>query len=542
MSSIPCRFYFAFVIAAAFTANVEASDGSKARRETVQQAVANGEAAAEAFTRSRRYVDGWLAHADPKTGLIPRNLDDSNFWNGRDSAADNYPYMVLTAAMTDRALMNGRLLDMLRTEERITARVDRLVDDYVFETGNWRREPFNLDATIFDSAEYVKDGLIPLTEWLGHSPWSERMLGIVEDIWKHAKIETPFGKIPTRNQEVNGDLLQIGARLYWMTADETYLDNAIRVADYYLLGTNHPTRDMSALRLRDHGGEVVNGLTELFVALRHVRPEKAAEYREPLHAIFERILEVGRNEDGMLYNWFNPKTGEHDERLCDTWGYIYDGFYTMFLLDGTERYIEAVRHALNNLPKYQSHRWEGKLGLGNADGYADSIESALTLYNRERIETAAEWIDREIRVMWSMQQRDGVVEGWHGDGNFARTSLMYALWKTAGTTIEPWRNDVHFGAVQEGSEVCLTLSTDKEWSGRIKFDAPRHKAVFGLPFDYPRINQFPEWFTVERAGGYLVTDSATGNAKEYSGAELLEGLEITLLPSGNRELTIIKMR
>ena len=64
-----------------------------------------------------RYLDGWLAHADPATGLIPRNLADSrDFWNGRDSAADNYPFMVLTAALTDRDLYRGRLLDMLRSE------------------------------------------------------------------------------------------------------------------------------------------------------------------------------------------------------------------------------------------------------------------------------------------------------------------------------------------------------------------------------------------------------------------------------------------
>mgnify|MGYP001582433522 FL=1 len=53
----------------------------------------------EAFYRCRRYVDGWLAHADSATGLIPRTLG-VDFWNGRDAAADNYPFMVLTAAMT----------------------------------------------------------------------------------------------------------------------------------------------------------------------------------------------------------------------------------------------------------------------------------------------------------------------------------------------------------------------------------------------------------------------------------------------------------
>ena len=103
------------------------SPGSVSRRgeeALFRQAERNGRLAAEALFRCRRYVDGWLAHADPATGLIPRNLRESrDFWNGRDAAADNYPFMVLTSAITDRALFEGRMLDMLRTETRLTARV-----------------------------------------------------------------------------------------------------------------------------------------------------------------------------------------------------------------------------------------------------------------------------------------------------------------------------------------------------------------------------------------------------------------------------------
>ena len=71
--------------------------------EVLRQAEINARLANQGFFRSRKYIDGWLARADPETGLIPRNLKDStDFWNGRDAAADNYPYMVLTASMTDR--------------------------------------------------------------------------------------------------------------------------------------------------------------------------------------------------------------------------------------------------------------------------------------------------------------------------------------------------------------------------------------------------------------------------------------------------------
>jgi hypothetical protein len=490
-----------------------------------RQAEANARLANEAFYRCRRYVDGWLAQADPASGLIPRNLGSSrDFWNGRDSAADNYPFMVLTAAMTDRTLLEGRLLEMLRTETRLTSRVGRLPDDYSFSTKGWRRPVLNLDEIIFDGAEYVKDGLLYIAEWMGPSPWSERMTGILEDIWKEAPIATPAGNIPTLNLEVCGDLLQGCARTYWFTGDRKYLEWAIRLGDYFLLGANHPTRDFKQLRLIDHGCEIVNGLSELYVAVAQSLPEKKKAYEGPMHEMFDCILAKGRNEDGLLYSWFNPRTGEHSPDLCDTWGYDYDGFYTMWLVDRTGAYRDAVRKALGNLKgKYVGACWGDK----SADGFADSIEGAISLFNRESVPSAADWIDSQTRLMWAIQKPDGIIEGWHGDGNFARTSLMYALWKTQGAIAEPWRADLRFGAVRDGPAVYLSLTADRPWAGRLVFDRPRHRLLMHLPFDYARINQFPEWFTTRAEARYEVHVGAEP-ARELSGAQLGKGLELEL--------------
>jgi hypothetical protein len=500
--------------------------GNPGRSGFLRQAGKNARLANEALFRCRRYVDGWLAQADPATGLIPRNLTVSrDFWNGRDSAADNYPFMVLTASITDRSLLDGRLLDLLRTETRLTSRLDRLPDDYSFSKRGWRRETLDLDELIFDGSEYVKDGLLPITEWMGSSPWSERMIGIVDDVWKHAAIETPFGKIPTLNFEVCGDLLQANSRLYWFTGDRRYLDRAIRLGDYFLLGTNHPTRDRKQLRLVDHGCEVINGLTELYFAVGHVLPEKKKAYEKPMHEMFNCILEKGRNEDGMLYSWFNPATGEHSQDLCDTWGYDYDGVYTMWLIDQTPAYRAAVRKALGSLKgRYVGAFWGDK----SADGFADAIEGAINLVNRERVESAEAWIDTQIRMMWALQKIDGIIEGWHGDGNFARTSLMYALWKSQGVTVRPWREDVRLGAVCHGDTLYLSLIADRPWEGRVVFDRPRHRVFMRLPQDYARINQFPEWFTVEEAGKY---DLRLGPEKVVlaTGREMSEGIPIQLV-------------
>jgi hypothetical protein len=501
-----------------------------------RRAEQNARQAAEAFFRSRKYSDGWLAHADPKTGLIPRNLRESHYWNGRDSAADNYPFMVLTAAMTDRPLLEGRLMDMLKTEIRLTCRVDRLPDDFDFMKQGWRREQVNLDALIFDGAEYVKDGLLPITEWLGRSPWSARMAGIIEDIWKHVPIETPFGKIPTLNFEVNGDLLQACSRLYWFTGERKYLDWAIRLGDYYLLGEHHPTRDMKELQLGDHSCEVINGLSELYVACHFAAPAKKKAYAKPLHELYDRLLEIARNEHGLLYLRVNTRTGEHTPALTDNWGYNLDGLYTAFLLDGTTAYRDAVRKALGHLKEH----YTGKGGMcqsNTADGYADSIEGALTLLNREPVVSAFEWVDTEIRTMWGKQQPDGVIEGWHGDGNSARTSLMYALWKTQGCHVEPWRADVRVGAVRDGDRLFVSLAADQPWTGKLVFDRPRHKEVMRLPLDYPRINQFPEWFTVRAAGRYTLAGAA-GGEQQVTGQEMSDGISIELQPGVEKRMLL----
>lgn len=459
-----------------------------------RQAERNARHAAEAFFRCRKYIDGWLAHADPESGLIPRNLKDSPYWNGRDAAADNYPFMVLTAAMTDKPLLAGRLTEMLKTETRLTRRVDRLPDDFHFASRTWRRPQPDRDAMIFDGAEYCKDGLLPITEWLGQSAWTERMTGIVEDIWKDPVIKTPFGNIPTLNFEVNGDLLQLGSRLFWLTGRREHLERAARIGDFYLLGNQHPTRDLDSLKLGDHSCEVINGLSELYFAVSRAWPEKREAYRAPIHEMFDRILEAGTDEHGMMFKMVNPRTGKVINRtLTDNWGYNYDGVYTVWLVDGTPAYREAVVKVLSNLKAhYTGQIWEG----GSADGYADSIEGAITLLNREPVASGFDWVDSEIRTMWAKQRPDGVIEGWHGDGNFARTSLMFALMKTQGCRLDPWRADLRLGAVRDGAAIRLSVSADQPWTGRLLFDRPRHREIMKLPVDYPRINQFPEWFTL----------------------------------------------
>jgi hypothetical protein len=195
------------------------------------------------------------------------------------------------------------------------------------------------------------------------------------------------------------------------------------------------------------------------------------------------------------------------------------------MVDKKEEYREAVLNGFKNLNKnYRNFAWEGT----SHDGYADALESGINLYNREPVPELKSWIDSEMQVMFDMQQPDGIIGGWHGDGNFARTAIMFSLWKSQGATIQPWRSDVILGAEKINDEIYFVLSAESDWEGKLVFDAQRHKTILHLPVDYTRINQFPEWFTAEEGKEYSIVSTQKELSGNYSGKQLLEGIQLKL--------------
>jgi hypothetical protein len=496
-----------------------------------QEAIDNGKLVNEGFNRCIRYVKGWIKYADPATGLIPRNLTDSkDYWNAWDAAADNYPFMVLTSSILMPDFFRNTAITMLNTEKTITPRIGKLPDTYSFSKKGFRNDVIDTSQIIFGSSEYMKDGLIPLTEWLGQSPWSDRMLEILNDLPKLVRVVKKINGSFFGNSavvEVNGDLLQVLSRMYWFTGKREYLIWASEIADYYLNDERLPTTSLDRLRIRDHGCEIISGLCEVYLASYYSWPEKYVQWKKPIHKMLDRVLEVGRNEDGLFYDEINPKTGAIiAPRLSDTFGYTFDAYYFVSQLDSTPAYRDAVIKALSSLnQKYRNHNWEG-----NCDGYADAIEGTLNLYNREPIPSAKEWLDSEIKVMWNYQKPDGIIEGWHGDGNFARTTIMYCLWKTQGIQPVQWNENLFLGATFNNNELKVAISCGSGWSGKIKFDSPRYKDKMHLPADYTRINQYQQWFTIYPGKKYTVTFEQTGIKEVFDSKDLIDGLPVSLKP------------
>ncbi len=473
-----------------------------ARADVWEQATENGRQTQRVIKFCNRYAHGWLTHAEPTSGLFPRHVDmETNyFWDAENCAADNYPFIVLTGEVTGNYYLKLTAHRILEQEQKLCNRLDALPDTFSLDTQTFLKDTYDIDHLIFGASEYAKDGLMPISEWIGASPWLTRMEQLIRDIWKHAPFDSPVGKLPSNNVEVNGEMLQTMSRLYWMTGDNQYKDWCFRLTDYYFKHNDLLNGD--CVPLQDHGCEIVGGLSEAYLIAAREDHDRHKLYQPRMYALLDAILQHGIKPDGMMHFAFNPRTGTPDERhLSDGWGYVYNAFLTVALVDNQERYRQAVAHALSNIHNYPKNSY----GYKTVDQNADSIEGAINLLNRLPVESAFAWVDNEVEVLFDRQRHDGIIEGWHGDGNSARTLMMYAFWKTQGVTVQPWREDLQLGAVREADGVLrVRLSSEFPWDGRLCFDRPRHRLYFHMPFDYPRINQFPEWFTVEPASRYEI--------------------------------------
>jgi hypothetical protein len=500
-----------------------------------------------AVAAAERLMRAWIKEADARTLLLPDRLpgigsglnpgDDSQLYTPHNSGADLYPYLILSSELTAPDLYRGRMLEMLRNEVRYTNTTWGIPGNLVLKTGQLG------EPSMFGAGEYAKDGLLTVTEYLGRTPWYSRMVDMVAAAMEHASIESRFGKLPASDSELNGDFLQVLARLANTTGDQRFVDWARRIADAYIdevipgsHGVPSGKWDFTAhtgdqhLRFRDHGNEIIVGLLLQYANEQRWKTPRAERWKPVLAKMLDRVLESA-NPDGMLYNEVETATLKPlNPGLSDNWGYVYGAVYTFYQCTGEVRYRDAVLKVLRNLPKYKRHVWEPRprdpeLTLGSFDGYADTIESALYLVAREPVPEALDWIESEMQIMLAMQKPDGHVEYWYGEGNFNRTALLYALMQSRGVRPVHWRPGMRVGAVQNGPHLDLSLELPSP--SVIRFDYARHRRVLNLDRNYVRLNEFPEWFVVDENTLYRVSRAGgTSSDTIRLGAELIQGVTL----------------
>ena len=463
-----------------------------------------------------RYANGWLAHADARTGLLPRTLTGDAYWNAKDCAADNFPFLALTAHFTGLPHLRRAADHIFAQEQKLTRHASGLPDDFMFATQALRARMAKPEELVFGAAEYCKDGLLPLYEWTGDARYLRRMTELLTAIAAQASVPSPAGPLPSHNLEVNGDLLQAMSRAWWVTGNDTFRDVAFRLAEHYLV--HAPLLALPSLSLRDHGCEVIGGLSEAYALARHHEPTRADAWRGPLYALLDCIATHGVRDDGLMHTAIDPRSGNVTNKgASDGWGYVFDAFLTVAEVDGETRFRDVVARSLDRVVNVDVAKTPG---LGGADGCADTLEGALNILARIPHPAASAWVDREIEILFRAQRPDGVLEAWYGDGNSARTMWMWALRKTQGITVQPWRDDVGLTVVRaDDGSLQVTLRADFAWQGTVRCDRPRHRDVMRMPGDYARINQWPEWFAPARHDAFAFTPEG-GEARTLSGADL----------------------
>ncbi|MBP9837344.1 MAG: hypothetical protein KBC84_01390 [Proteobacteria bacterium] len=506
----------------------------------------NAEVYNQVSQRVNKVLKAVLKEADPKTSLIPnffylqtpdlskRHRRKLNIYSPHNSGGDLYPFLVLGAYFTEEPLVNGRLMEILKNEIRYTNNEYQVPLEYNFK----KEKKFN--NYLFGAGEYAKDGLISITERLGRNAWYYRMHDMIIGVMETSDVDTKFGKIPAKDTELNGDLLQVLPRLYYMSGDKRFLEWNRRISDAYIyeiLPKNNglPTKNWSFkkergsehVRFRDHGNETIVGLSMSFAMEKWLNSDRVSDYQKTLTIMFDKILESA-NADGLLYDEIEAQTLKPKiSSLADSWGYVYGAVYNFYLMTGETKYKDAVVKVLNNIPKYVDYPWEGE----HYDGIADSVEGAIYLINREPNQNIMPWIEKEMLRIFKQQQSDGHVDRSYLEGNFIRTSLLYMEMKSQGVDLSNWTTGAGVGAEQRDGKLFFTIqtpTTGKSWNGLVRFDFARHQRVLNLPLNIIRLNETPEWFVVDENTSYdlySVTKSTPPKFfKTYLGSELINGI------------------
>lgn len=496
-----------------------------------------GELSRAAFAAAVRTARAWVGLRALYGGLLPRDLRvEPQVWNYGDVAADCYGHLVVAAHLLVADLLPD--LRALLEQERGLRPTFTTID---FATGEPPPDETR-ELRVFGGVEYAKDGLLPILEIAGDGDWAVRLDEVVDDAWRQGRQSTRRGAVVHPGAETNGEMLQVLARLWHRSGDPRTLERGRAIAAAWLeeaLPANDglPPRFFDFGRgkvkqrrtwLRDHGNEMVVGLAEWMLVERRAPDGQSARFAPAMERMLDGLIDTGRRPDGLWRIRAGEADGPHG-LLNDNWGYVSAGFvaYAFTLAEDDARrgrYLDAARGSMRGAASHRGANWEN----GRMDGFADTLEGGLMMLAFFDDPEVADWVDDESGRFLAYAGPDGFVGRTYLDGNFIRTAILYGRWKSAGILPAPWRPDLSLGVERAGDTLVISATADEPWRGVLRFDRPRHREILRLPFDYPRLNSWPEWFAVEPDAEYEIANRGRATATSHSGAELARGLSLEL--------------
>jgi hypothetical protein len=146
LSFVHLFFFLAFIILFITTSGLDVRTDTFFTKASENSVLAN-----EGFYRSQWLLEDWMTHRDPGTGLIPRNLwergDQSDIWDPKDAAADNFPFLYITSYFTNPDMFEGDMLDMLLPKRHLPR-------DWA---GSLMNTPFRKNDFLHEDSEFTKD-------------------------------------------------------------------------------------------------------------------------------------------------------------------------------------------------------------------------------------------------------------------------------------------------------------------------------------------------------------------------------------------------
>ena len=555
------------VIGLSLTGSRAAADEKSVYEESLRK----GEIYADCAVHARRLLQGWLDHkVCPKTSLVSR----CGQWNYYNQAADYYSSLVVVAHYVNPAMNKpgGRLHDTMLSYRNLCLDPNGLPRNYDLKTFT----PDRL-ATFGELAEFLKDGLIRITEITGkESIWFKELVRLTDTLLAeaehHGGMAEAFGHERWFPAEENaGNMLQTLARLYMMTGgEEKFLAAAEELAIHWLKAFREGDAEII---LSDHGGEIIPGLAEWFVVESRFRPDTAARYRPAIARILYKVM-----------RYSHPVTGLFVERPDilprEGWGYTLFAYENYDLATGEGRYTEFIKKPmqwlLDNRSKmpaspasgpnfYREHlrliRPDIKHTLwpqsDRSDDWSDLYESFIILWKRYRLEGGFDWLDWATRQhVHRMRTEDymrhiknhrfglppvstdadadseasdspdyGPYTGRHFDGSTGRTLIIHMLLSSKGVYGQ-FDENLRIGSVKTEDGLFLTAACSGGYEGKLYFDS--HRFVHGGKMvDWTRINEVPKWFVVDPQHFYRVSFNDEPPVR-MRGRSLIEGVPVTL--------------
>jgi hypothetical protein len=81
------------------------------------------------------------------------------------------------------------------------------------------------------------------------------------------------------------------------------------------------------------------------------------------------------------------------------------------------------------------------------------------------------------------------------------------------------------GAVRDGERLVIAIGAPT--TIKLQFDYARHRRVLNFTHNYVRLNEFPEWFTVDENHLYRLRQASASEGQVYLGSELVAGVELS---------------